>query len=102
MYGKVTDSITGAPVRGICVTLGQPGAFCWAITDSSGNYAIKGDGVVSPGQTDWRLYFFTCVSGVFSLDGSSCTTPTPGYRVQGTDTFKLTGGVIRKDWPIHK
>lgn len=96
MYGKVTDSTTGAPVRGICVTLGQPGAFCWAITDSSGNYAINGDGVVSPGQTDWQLYFFTCTVG------AACTNPTPGYPVQGTDKFKLTGGVIRKDWPIHK
>lgn len=100
MYGKVTDSITGAPVRGICVTLGQPGAVCWAITDASGNYAINGDGVVDPGGR-WRLYFLTCVTGTRSLDGSACTNPTPGYPVQSSDEFQLSG-VIRKDWAIHK
>ncbi len=86
VYGKVTDATTGAPVEGVCVTLGQPGAFCWATTDSAGNYSIDGDGVVSPSQTDWQLYMLK----------------QPLYPVQGTDFFKLTGGLVRKDWRIHR
>jgi hypothetical protein len=88
-------------VRGICVTLGQPGALCWAITDGSGNYTIDSSSVVTPGSsTQFQLYFFTCNVGVRSLDGRSCTSPTAGYPVQASDTFVLSS-VMRKDWSIH-
>jgi hypothetical protein len=97
-YGKVTDSITGAPLGGICVTLGQPGAICWAITDINGNYAIDGNNVVQPGGT-FQMYFFTCRVGVVSLDHRTCD-PTPGYPTQATDPFVLTS-TIRKDWAAH-
>jgi hypothetical protein len=101
VYGKVTETTTGEPVRGICVTLGVPGALCWAITDSAGNYAINGDGTVQPGS-QWNLYFFTCNPGVRSLDGRTCTNPTPGYASQPSNTFTLSGNVLRVDWAIHR
>lgn len=88
-------------MRGICVTLGQPGAFCWAITDNSGNYVIDSSSVVTPGSaTQFQLYFFTCNVGVRSLDGRSCASPTAGYPVQASDQFPLSS-VLRKDWAIH-
>lgn len=81
------------------MTLGQPGAICWAITDINGNYAINGNGVVQPGST-FQLYFFSCRPLIVSLDGHVCS-PTAGYPVQASDQFTLTS-VIRKDWAIHK
>lgn len=92
---------TGAPVGGLCVTVGQPGAFCWAITDSAGNYTINTSSVITPGSnTMWQLYFFTCNIGVTSLDGRRCTTPTAGYAPQPTDQFMISS-VVRKDWAVH-
>ena len=85
VYGKVTDQCTGAPVANVCVTLGQPGAICWARTDANGNFAIDGAGTVSPNpNTQWQLYFVM-----------------PGYPVQPTDRFTMPGGVIRKDWALR-
>jgi len=83
------------------VTVGQPGNFCWGITDSAGNYRIDTSGNISTGSsTTWQLYFFTCNPGVRSLDGRSCTSPTAGYPVQGTDQFQIQA-VVRKDWAVH-
>ena len=100
VYGKVTDSATGAPLRGICVTLGQPGAICWAITDINGNFTINAASTVEAGST-FQLYFFTCRAGVRSLDGSTCVNAAPGYAAQSTDLFPLSV-VVRKDWSVHK
>ena len=40
----------------MCITVGVPGAFCWAKTDANGNYQIDLAAVsASPGQ--FELYF---------------------------------------------
>ena len=62
--GHVTDSVTGAPVQGVCVTLGPP-IRCWKgfgsspglHTDATGFYLIDLDEIsASPGGT-WDMYF---------------------------------------------
>jgi len=84
--GVVTDLDTGKPVEGLCVTLGKPGAFCWATTDAKGAYTINGTGIVEPSQTEWELYF--AKPGVY--------TPQPSGR------FKLTGGNVRVDGGVKR
>ena len=84
--GTVTDLDTGKPVEGICVTLGKPGAYCWATTDAKGAYTINGTGVVEPSQTEWELYF--AKPGVYA--------PQPSGR------FKLTGGNVRVDGGVKR
>jgi hypothetical protein len=57
VYGKVTDSATGAPLGNVCITVGVPGALCWGRTDINGNFAIDmvNPWSASPGQ--FELYF---------------------------------------------
>ncbi len=55
--GTVVDSVTSAPIQGVCVYLGVPGAFCWDTTDAAGKFSIDLDAIsASPGGT-WQLYF---------------------------------------------
>lgn len=86
IHGTVTDAGTGKPVAGVCVTVGRPGAMCWAKTDRNGAYAIEGAGVIEPSETEWELYF---------LKGSE-------YPPQPSGRFKLTGGSVRVDAAIRK
>ena len=57
VYGKVTDSATGAPLGNVCITVGVPGAICWGKTDVNGNFKIDmvNPWQASPGQ--FELYF---------------------------------------------
>lgn len=86
IHGTVTDLQTGKPVPGVCVTLGRPGAICWATTDSGGNYFIDGTGVIEPSQTEWELYF----------------TKAGEYPPQPSGRFKLTGGRFQVDAALRR
>ncbi len=66
MYGKVVDQCTGRPLANVCVTVGIPGAICWAKTDVNGNYAIDmASYQISPGQFE----FYFILSG-YTVDHS--------------------------------
>jgi hypothetical protein len=56
MYGRVTDSATGAPVDQVCVTPGKPGTICWARTDADGWYVLD-LGAVSAQQGFFEIFF---------------------------------------------
>lgn len=84
VYGKVTDATTGAPLDGVCVTLGVPGSRCWGKTDAAGNYAI--DMVdpwdASPGQ--FEVYF-----------------ALKGYRTENAPR-RYVAGTLRIDFAMHR
>ncbi len=86
IHGTVTDAGTGKPVAGVCVTVGRPGAMCWATTDRDGKYTIDGTGVIEPSQTEWELYFLKAGE----------------YPPQPSGRFKLTGGPVRVDAAIRR
>lgn len=86
IHGTVKDLDTGKPVEGVCVTLGRPGAICWATTDRSGTYVIDGTGIVEPSDTEWELYF----------------VKKGEYPAQPSGRFKLTGGSVQVDGGIRR
>ena len=84
VYGKVIDAATGAPLKGVCVTLGIPGSRCWGTTDADGNYAVDmvDPWAASPGQ--FAVYF--------GLDG---------YRTENAPA-RYMAGVLRIDFAMHR
>lgn len=46
IYGKVTDSVTGAPIENVCVVNGPVALRCWSNTNSAGDYEV-----IIPGLT---------------------------------------------------
>ncbi len=56
--GTVTDAATGAPIPGVCVTLGPP-IKCAVTTDANGKYTIA----VGISGLQWDLYFLLRAAG---------------------------------------
>lgn len=74
--GYVADAITGAPLSGVCVTLGVPGSQCFNRTNAQGFFVWDiGDLGAPPGQT-WDLYFILS-----------------GYQTAYSDKFAVSGNV---------
>ena len=46
IYGKVTDSVTGAPLDNVCVVNGPVASVCWTRTNTVGDYEV-----IIPGLT---------------------------------------------------
>ena len=84
VYGKVTDAATGAPLSGVCVTLGIPGSRCWAKTDADGTYAVDmiDPWAASPGQ--FEVYF-----------------ALKGYRTENAPR-RYIAGTLRIDFAMHR
>jgi hypothetical protein len=92
--GTVTDSVTHAPIRDICVSAFDDSTYSYgsATTDATGRYAIRN---LAPG--DYELSFFQCSIGYYipsfgedhvSLRGVDASTPTglpPSVHVSGGD-----------------
>jgi hypothetical protein len=92
--GHVTDSVTAAPIKDVCVTVGPP-IRCWLgfgsnpglHTDATGYYFIDLDAIAaSPGGT-WDLYF---------VCDAQCKTSNPqGYEIGYSGTFVVNGPTIK-------
>src|SRR5262245_7450261 len=78
--GKVTDSVTKAPIPFVCITVGVPGQFCWTTTNASGDYFIDlAAQAAQPGQL-WELFF---IKGGYSLQSQKVT-------VNGNETLNAS------------
>lgn len=54
--GTVTDSASGAPIDGVCITVGPP-LRCWTYTNAAGMYAIDFASIGAQDGSAWDLYF---------------------------------------------
>ena len=128
--GHVTDSVTGLPIKDVCVTVGPP-IRCWGgfgtnpglHTDAAGFYFIDFDAVAASPGSQWDMYFLKTgvydmkysgkfvVSGPTIIDIQMTKSPLPPGQCQATtaptqitylpNITRTLGGPLGWDTPFY-
>ena len=87
--GKVTDSVTGAPIANVCVVNGPVALRCWTSTNADGNFQVLMDFMPASGYTT-NIQFLR--SGYTTLSQNITVFPNQNYTMNAA-LVSLTPGV---------